>query len=103
MVASTIVPTIPGSAAPRSTLKNTMNSGTVMTCTAPTNARFATYLPRNSAPRGTGASRSPSIAPCSRSTVNARLSATIAANANVTHSTLGASTIAGTAVGSREK
>ena len=85
---------MPGSAAARSTLKNSTKSGSVTASTVPTKARLASSLPRNSAPRGTGASSRPSSAPCSRSMVKARLSATIAASAKVTHSTLGARSVA---------
>src|SRR6185295_18340197 len=42
-------------------------------------------------------------APCSRSMVKARLSATIAASANVTHRTLGARSVEESTVGSRAK
>ena len=64
---------------------------------------MASSFPRKSASRGTGASSSPSSAPFSRSTVKARFSATIAASANVTHSTLGARSVADSTVGSRAK
>src|SRR5688500_15066633 len=103
VVASAVTPTIPGRAWPRSTLKKSTKSGRVTASTVPTKARLASSLPRNSAPRGTGASSSPSNAPFSRSMVNARLRATIAARANVTHSTLGARSTAASAVGSRAK
>src|SRR4051794_15834407 len=103
IVASAVTPTMPGRAAERSTLKKSTNSGSVIASTVPTNARLASSLPPKSAPRGTGASSSPSSAPCSRSMVKARLSATIAARAKVTHRTLGARSLAEIAVGSRAK
>src|SRR3954453_16326228 len=102
-VASAVTPMMPGSAAPRSTLKNSTNSGSVTTSTVPTKARLASSFPAKSASRGTGASSRPSRAAFSCSMVNARLSASIAASANVTQSTLGARSTAASAVGSRAK
>ena len=80
-----------------------MKSGSVTSSIVATNARLASSLPAKSASRGIGASSKPSSAPFSRSTLNPRFIATIAASAKVTQSTLGASTVADTAVGSRAK
>src|SRR5262245_28378729 len=103
IVASAVTPIIPGSAAPRSTLKNSTNSGSVTASTVPTKARLASSFPTKSASRGTGASSRPSRAAFSCSMVKARLRASIAASANVTQSTLGAKSTAASAVGSRAK
>src|SRR3954454_4479891 len=102
-VASAVTPMMPGRAAPRSTLKKSTKRGSVTASTVPTKARLASSFPAKSASRGTGASSSPSSAAFSCSMVNARLSASIAASANVTHSTLGARSTAASAVGSRAK
>src|SRR5688572_14090276 len=102
-VASTLVIAIPPSTGPTGALKKTTNSGSVTASTVKTNARFASSLPRKTASRATGARSSPSSAPCSRSTANARLSAVIAANAKVIHSAEGARAAAESRAGSLEK
>src|SRR4051812_42721681 len=103
MVASAMTASSPGRIDQTLTLKNRVKSGSVTSSTAPTNARLASSFPKNTASRGIGARSIPSNAPFSRSTVKARFIATIAASANVTQRTLGASVAADTAVGSRAK
>src|SRR5207245_10807827 len=68
-----------------------------------TNSSLAISYPQYRLVRDSGQTSSPSSAWFSSSSANARFSASIAANVNVTHRMLGATSIVGTAVGSRPK
>src|SRR5881396_2056461 len=88
-VARAMTPTSGSSTCQAGTSKNSTNSGKPTASTTATNTRFAISLPQYRLVRDSGETSSPSSAWFSSSSANARFSASIAANVNVTHRMLG--------------